>query len=96
LIELLVPVITSAALATIWPLNAFKVDTTGWLTPVGHVVRYWSNPDGTTVIFSEYAAVLAGNPHDPDDSGNDLVVPPLRIGPPNVPSPGLGEDKQAP
>jgi hypothetical protein len=35
----LVPAGTIAALATICPLRAFSVDTTGMVVPVGHNVR---------------------------------------------------------
>src|SRR5579863_10149733 len=82
----LVPAGTIAALATIWPLSAFRVETRGWMPPAGHVVRYPRIPDGTTVMFSEYAAALDGSPHAPCDSGKDLSVPPVRTGPPNGPA----------
>ena len=44
---------TMAALATIVPVGAFKVDTSGCVCPAGHVLRNPSGPDGTTVMFSE-------------------------------------------
>ena len=36
----LVPAGTMAALATIVPVVSFRVETTGWVWPVGHTVRY--------------------------------------------------------
>ncbi len=47
-----VPAGTIAALATTRPVNEFKVDTFGWLCPVGQSERYGNGPSGTTVTFS--------------------------------------------
>ncbi len=49
----LVPAGNTAALATIWPWKAFKVDTFGRVEPAGHAVKYCMGPSGTTVIFNE-------------------------------------------
>src|SRR5579863_2006222 len=80
-----VPAGTIAALASTVPSSEFRVDTTGCVCPVGQVVRYPSNPCGTTVIFNEYAAAPAGTPHELEGTGKERLVPPARDGPPNVP-----------
>ena len=48
-----VPAGTIAALATIVPVSAFKVDTNGLGCPVGHAARNPKGPLGTTAKFNE-------------------------------------------
>ena len=43
--------------------SAFSVDTTGRVCPCGHIVRYPSDPGGTTVTLITCACALAGIPH---------------------------------
>src|SRR5271165_234022 len=47
-----------AALAFTRPSTEFRVETTGWFSPVGQMVRYPSGPGGTAVTFSEKAAAV--------------------------------------
>ena len=49
-----------AAFALMRPSSEFMVETTGWISPVGQMVRYPSVPVGTAVTFREKAAALAG------------------------------------
>ena len=49
----LVPADTMAALAVIAPVGAFKLEASGRACPVGHAVRYPSEPLGTAAKFSE-------------------------------------------
>ena len=51
-----------AAFAVTVPVNALSVDTSGWLCPAGQVVRKASGPEGTAVIFNEYAWADDGIP----------------------------------
>src|ERR1035437_3715835 len=75
------PAGTIAALALVRPSNEFRVETTGWPSPVGQMVRYPSVPCGTTETFNEYAAALAGMLHPPScGMGKFWNVPP-GIGP---------------
>ena len=75
LMELDGPAGTNAAFAVISPFHAFNVDTTGCAVPAGHVLSHPKYvPVGTAVMFTEYAAAVAGIPHGPDGSGNERVL----------------------
>ena len=47
------PAGTIAAFALTRPSREFNSETTGWVCPDGHTVKYPSHPKGTTVIFRE-------------------------------------------
>src|SRR5271167_3353226 len=82
-----VPAGTMAALALTRPSTEFSVDTTGWPSPLGQIVRYPRTDCGTTVTFSEYATALAGILHGLPlcESGKERAECPPMGGPPNVP-----------
>src|ERR1039458_5508331 len=72
------PAGTMAASALTRPSTEFMVETTGWYSPVGQMVRYPSGPCGTTVTFSEYAAASVGILQPPAcGMGKLWKVPPL-------------------
>src|SRR3981081_4543917 len=81
----LVPAETIAAFALIRPSSEFKVETKGCGVPLGHMVRYPSDPCGTTVTFSEKACAVAGIPQALVEMVNSRVAPPPSAGPPNGP-----------
>jgi hypothetical protein len=53
---------TMAIFDVICPSKAFKVETNGWASPLGHKVKYPRSCGGTTVAFSTTACALAGIP----------------------------------
>ena len=55
-----VPAGTMAAFALTAPVGAFSVETNGCVCPAGHVVRYDNGPEGTAVMFNEYAWAAMG------------------------------------
>src|SRR3954466_3331655 len=82
----LAPAGTIAAFAVTAPVTAFKVDTSGWLCPAGHVVRNPRGPFGTEVKLSEYALAVAGMLQVLERMGNVLAAEPTRDGPPSAPA----------
>src|SRR5579871_6006588 len=66
-----------AALAfTRWS-SEFRVDTVGWSSPVGQMLRNPSCASGTTVTFSEYAVAVLGILQPPScGTGKSWKVPP--------------------
>src|SRR5690242_10788696 len=79
------PAGTTAAFALVRP-SEFSVETRGCGCPAGHTEANPSHPDGTTVMFNEYAATPAGTPHPPAGSGKSRAIPPARMGPPSAPA----------
>src|ERR1035437_3545187 len=77
----LVPAGTIAAFEVCAPSCAFSVETSGWVCPVGHVVRYDSGPCGTTVKFSDRASAPEGM-EQTFEVGMARVWPPSIVGPP--------------
>src|SRR6202789_4151544 len=77
----------SMALALMRPSSEFKVETVGWPSPVGQMVRYDNVVIGTAVTLSEYATASEGMLHGLPlcDSGNERAVLAGIAGPPNVP-----------
>src|ERR1017187_3053104 len=76
-----------AALALMRPSREFMVETSGWPSPVGQIVRYPTGPFciGTRVTFNEYAAAVEGMLQLPCGIGKLRYVPPVMGGPPKVP-----------
>jgi hypothetical protein len=74
-----------AAFATTVPVYEFNVDTFGIGLPVGHVVNRPMGPGGTIVKFNEYAAAVAGIPHELEGKGKERCVPAVIDGGPNAP-----------
>ena len=79
----LIPAGTIAAFAFTLP-SEFSVDTEGCVSPAGQIERYPRRPGGTTVMFREYAAALAGMPQELAGTGKSRDTPHLRIGPPKT------------
>ena len=73
-----------AAFATTVPVKEFNVDTFGIGWPAGQVLKNDSPPCGTTVKFNEYAAAVAGIPHEPG-SVKDRWVAAAIVGGPKAP-----------
>src|SRR5271166_3665897 len=79
------PAGTIAALAFVRPSVEFRVETVGWSSPVGQIVKYPKCcPAGTTVTFNEYAAAPEGMvaPQVPSWGSGKLRDVPPSIGPP--------------
>ena len=55
---------TIAMFEAVNPSYAFRVETSGRVSPSGHSVRYPSEPLGTTVAFKTYPEELAGSAHE--------------------------------
>ena len=92
----LVPPGTMAAFAVMAPVSTFRVDTTGFDCPVGHVVMYPSGPVGTAVKFSVYACALDGTLHEPAWIGNVRLCPADSAGPDSAPEePRVSTTRQA-
>src|SRR5271165_13099 len=79
------PAGTMAALALILPSGEFSVETPGCDCPAGQMVRYPSEPCGTTVTLSEYAVAVEGMPQGLLGIGKLRDEPPGMDGPPKPP-----------
>src|ERR1700683_5150215 len=81
----LVPAGTMAALATMAPLLAFNVETTGCDWPVGQMLRYSRGAGGTAVTLSENASAVEGTPQFAPVTWKLRVLLPAMVGGPNWP-----------
>src|SRR5476651_1399242 len=79
------PAGTMAALAVTTPGGALSVETSGCGEPAGHVVRKPRTPEGTAVMFTEYAWAVAGIPQGLESTGKFRATPGPRVGPPKGP-----------
>src|ERR1019366_2114726 len=81
-----VPAGTIAAAATTVPVGMFNVETNGFGSPVGHVLRNPTGPLGTNVKFSEYACAPTGIPQATANRTGKVRLPaPISEGPPSGP-----------